>query len=397
MLLTRLNVFWRVVLGILLTNSFIAPLHATGQEGPYEINLILGLTGSSSFAGQAELKTLAALEAAVNADGGIKGRPIHFVITDNQSSPQLTVQLTTAAVARKVPALLIGGLLGSCKAVEPMLQSTGPVAYCLSPSMYPRKDSFVFSAGISSHDFLLAELRYFRARGLHRIASITSNDATGQDGDTQLDSVLRLKENKSVTFVAHERFSPTDLSATAQVEKIKNANPEMVIVWATGPAFGTVLRNLHDAGLDVPVMTSTGNMSLIQMKQYETFVPKEVYFPGVGFQAHLGANATAKAAQAKYFDTLKKANLESDYFTGVSWDPATIIVDAVRQLGTSATADQIRRYILAQRSYAGISGIYDFSDGQQRGLSTKDVVIFRWENQRSSWSAVSGLGGIPPA
>ena len=385
----------RTFVGALMAGVLILPTLATAEDGPYEINAILGITGSSAFVGLAQQATLNALEASVNAEGGIKGQLIHFVVSDNQSSPQLTVQLTNAAVAKKAQALLVSGLLASCKAVEPMLQAKGPVEYCLSPSLYPAKDSFAFSAGISSHDFLVAELRYFRARGMHRLASITSNDATGQDADTQLDLVLGLKENKSVSLVAHERFAPTDLSAVAQIEKIKNAKPDMVIVWATGTPFGTILRNMRDTGFEIPVITSSGNMSLTQMKQYAPFAPKDVYFPGVGFQANLSATAGGKAAQTKFFDALKKSNMESDYLTGVAWDPAMIIIDAVRQLGTKATSDQIRRFILEQRSYPGISGIYDFKNGEQRGLSTKDVVIFRWDGQRSTWNAVSALGGTP--
>jgi branched-chain amino acid transport system substrate-binding protein len=276
-----------------------------------------------------------------------------------------------------------------------MLQSNGPVEFCLSQAIYPAKDSYVFSAGISTHDLMVAELRYFRARGIRRIASITSNDATGHDADEQLAAVLALPENKTITLTADEHFSPADLSAVAQLEKIKSAKPQMLIVWTTGTPFGTILRNIRDVGLDVPIVTNSGNMSLTQMKQYASFAPAELYFPGVGFQAGQSANAKGKAAQTRFFNALTKAALTPDYLTGIAWDPAMIVIDAVRQLGTNATAAQIRDFILAQRNYDGISGVYDFSDGKQRGLSAKDVVVFRWDGQRTAWDAVSALGGAP--
>lgn len=370
-------------------------LSASGsaQEEPYEINAIFGITGSSSFVGQAQQAALNALSAAVNADGGIKGRPLRFVIADNQSNPQLTIQLTNAAIAKKAPVLLVSGLLASCKAIEPMLQSNGPVEFCLSQAIYPLKDSYVFSAGISTHDLMVAELRYFRARGVRRIASITSNDATGQDADEQLAAVLALPENKDLRLTDNEHFSPADLSAVAQLEKIKSAKPQMLIVWTTGTPFGTILRNIRDVGIELPIVTNSGNMSLAQMKQYASFLPTELYFPGVGFQAHQAANAKEKAAQTRFFNALAKSGLTPDFLTGIAWDPAMILIDAVRQLGTNATATQIRDFILAQRSYAGISGVYDFSDGKQRGLSAKDVVVFRWDGQHTTWDAVSSLGG----
>jgi branched-chain amino acid transport system substrate-binding protein len=363
------------------------------QEEPYEINAILGLTGSSSFVGQAQQAALGALAASVNADGGIKGRPVHFTVADNQSSPQLTIQLTNAAIAKKAPLLLVSGLLASCKAIEPIVQTNGPVEFCLSQALYPAKDSYVFSAGISTYDLMVTELRYFRARGIRRIASITSNDATGQDADEQLTAVLGLRENKDVTLADVEHFAPGDLSAVAQLEKIKSAKPQMLIVWTTGTPFGTVLRNIRDVGLALPVVTNSGNMSITQMKQYASFVPAELYFPGFGFQANQAASGQGKQAQARFFNALAKANLKPDYLTGIAWDPAMIVIDAVRQLGTNATAAQIRAYILGQRTYGGISGTYDFGDGKQRGLSAKDVVVFRWDAQQATFDAVSGLGG----
>jgi branched-chain amino acid transport system substrate-binding protein len=169
----------------------------------------------------------------------------------------------------------------------------------------------------------------------------------------------------------------------------------MLIVWTTGTPFGTILRNIRDVGLDIPIVTNSGNMSLTQMKQYASFAPPDLYFPGVGFQAGQSATATGKVAQRRFFNALTKAGLTPDYLTGIAWDPAMIVIDAVRQLGTNATAAQIRDFILAQHRYSGISGVYDFSDGKQRGLSAKDVVVFRWNGQRSTWDAVSSLGGAP--
>jgi branched-chain amino acid transport system substrate-binding protein len=382
----------RLVL-VVLTVLATASSSGGAQEEPYEINAILGVTGSSSFVGHAQQAALGALAASVNADGGIKGRPVRFAISDNQSNPQLTIQLTNAAIAKKAPLLLVSGLLASCKAIEPMLQTNGPVEFCLSQAIYPAKNSYVFSAGISTHDLLVTELRYFRARGIRRIASITSNDATGQDADEQLSAVLGLRENKDIKLADVEHFAPADLSAVAQIEKIKSAKPQMLIVWTTGTPFGTVLRNIRDVGLDIPIVTNSGNMSITQMKQYASFAPAELYFPGAGFQANQAASALGKTAQARFFSALTKANLKPDFLTGTAWDPAMIVIDAVRQLGTNATAAQIRDFILAQRTYAGISGTYDFSDGKQRGLSAKDVVVFRWDVAQSTFVAVSALGG----
>ena len=60
------------------------PVHAAE---PYEINTILSLTGNIAFVGQTQLKSLKAIETMVNADGGIKGRPVSFVVSDDEFEP----------------------------------------------------------------------------------------------------------------------------------------------------------------------------------------------------------------------------------------------------------------------------------------------------------------------
>jgi branched-chain amino acid transport system substrate-binding protein len=71
------------------------------------------------------------------------------------------------------------------------------------------------------------------------------------------------------------------------------------------------------------------------------------------------------------------------------------VVDALRHLGTEATAAQIRDYLLHLRGYAGINGIYDFKTSPQRGLNIDDAVVTRWNASRQAWDPVSKFGGAP--
>jgi len=82
-----------------------------------------------------------------------------------------------------------------------------------------------------------------------------------------------------------------------------------------------------------------------------------------------------------------------DVQIGLPWDPAGIIIDALRHVGTSATPQRVRDYIETLHDYAGITGIYDFRDGSQRGLTVQDVVMVRWNPETSGWSAASKFGG----
>jgi branched-chain amino acid transport system substrate-binding protein len=78
-------------------------------------------------------------------------------------------------------------------------------------------------------------------------------------------------------------------------------------------------------------------------------------------------------------------------------DPALIIVDALKHLGPSATAQQLRDYILKQRSWIGVNGRYDFTTGDQRGLGQDGSAVDLWDPAKGTWVQVSRPGGAPIA
>ena len=66
----------------------------------------------------------------------------------------------------------------------------------------------------------------------------------------------------------------------------------------------------------------------------------------------------------------------------------------MRHLGTGATAVQIRDYILHLHGWIGADGVYDFSNGDQRGLGQNSVIVARWSAAQNTWVEVSRPRGI---
>ena len=366
------------------------------DQPPVEIDVILSMAGPLTFLGQAEYATLGALETNVNRRGGIRGRPVHFVFHDDKSEPQVAVQLVNAVLA-KHPAIFLGSTsAASCLAMAPLVAS-GPVEFCLSPSIHPARGGFVFSASVDVRDCWIALIRYFRERGLTRIAILTGTDLAGRDADVSLATALDLPENKDrgITIVSHQHFNPTDLTVAAQIAQIKAANPQAAILWAAGTPFATLLRGAAEAGLDVPIGASNANLTYVQMKQYASFLPKELVFPGLPFLARQASSRRAREVQAQFFEVCAAAGIRPDFLYNFAWDPGMIAIDAFRALGTGATTEQVRSYIAGLHGYTGLSGDYDFRDGSQRGLTERNITLMRWDTGKETWDAVSRPGGMP--
>ena len=365
----------------------------------FDIHAVMPLTGGGSFLGQGEQQALVLAEKVVNSSGGINGTPIHFIFHDDQSSPQVAVQLTNEVIASKPAVMLGSSLVAMCSAIGPIVQQSGPVEYCLSPGIHPQKGSYSFTSSVSTLDLANAVIRYFRLKGWTRLALMFSTDASGQDAERGIKSVLDLPENKAMSIVQIAHFATSDVNVSAQLENVKAANPQAFIAWSTGAPIATIFRAMIQAGLDVPTATTDGNMTRAQMAQYESFLPKQIYFPAAEWVVANDpkfAMAPAVAEKQKaFYAAFKTANANADIASELAWDPAMILVDALKKLGAKASAQQIRDYLTDLKGYAGINGIYDFPAEPQRGLTVANAVVTRWSADVKTWQVVSKATGVP--
>ncbi|MGB8181384.1 MAG: ABC transporter substrate-binding protein [Stellaceae bacterium] len=363
---------------------------------PYEINVILPLTGPAAFLGKGEETSLQLAEKAMNASGGIHGQPVKFVIQDDGTSPQTGVQLANTVIAKKPAVLLGSSLVAICRAMGPLM-ADGPVNYCFSPGVHPEAGSYVFTASVSTLDLAHSLLRYYRLRGWKKLALMFSSDATGQDAENGIKSVLANADFKDMQVVDTEHFNTTDLSVTAQIAHIKASGAQAMVAWTTGSPIATIFRGIQQEGLDIPVATTDGNMTYAQMTQYKDFLPKQLYIPAAQWvvsDPDLLAPALRKPHEV-FYKSFEAAGVKPDIASELAWDAAWIVVDSLRQLGPNATAKQLRDHMTKLRGFAGVNGVYDFTKTPQRGLDVGDSVVTRWSPEKATWEVVSKPAGIP--
>jgi branched-chain amino acid transport system substrate-binding protein len=376
----------RLVLGFMCLASmclaFTPP--AAAQPAPYEVYAILSVTGSAAFLGAKEQQALTILEGVVNKGGGIAGRPVHFVVQDDASNPQTGVQLANALIAKNVPAIIGSTVLATCGAIDALAEKAGPVTYCLSPLAKPAPGSYVYSTSVAGNDFVPILAKFLRAQGWKRVAMINSIDATGQDLEREFISAVKA-QGQDLTIVSNEHFAPADISIAAQISRVKEQKPQVALAFATGPAFATMMHNIQEAGLDMPIVGSGGNMNYAQLEQYNSFLPKTLLFlAGGGVVADPAISGKQKDAQTTYLNAYKAAGVRPEYAATLVWDPALIIVDALRHTGATPTSKAVNDYISGLTSWAGVAGIYDFKSAPQRGLGQSSTVIYRWDTEKKA-------------
>jgi branched-chain amino acid transport system substrate-binding protein len=366
------------------------------DQGPFEINVIESMTGPAAFIGQSIVKTLGIVETYVNRQGGIKGRPIKFVVADDGSNSQVSVQLVSQLAGEKLPFILGPGFAATCAATMPLVTQKGPVTWCTSPGVYPPAGSYMFATGASTDDATRVLIRYFRSRGWKRLGILATTDVSGQAWDRGVRYSQSFPDGKDIEIVAWEHMNGNDVSVAAQLARIKAANPQALLTFAVGTGWATTMRGVNDIGFDVPIGVANGNMVIPQLVAYQSFLPKELYFPGfLSIVPHSVARGPIDDAQKPFFAAFKEAGVRPDAANQSAWDAAMLLIDALRTLGTNVSTQRLHEYLSNLHGYVGINGIYDFRDGLQRGVGVNALVVDRWDRDKAEFVPVSRPAGFP--
>ena len=367
------------------------------QPKPYTIDAILSLTGSAAAIGQAEAASLGIYEKLANRQGGIHGTLVHFEIADDQSNAATAVQLANGILAKHPSVVMGSSLVGPTQAMAPLFKD-GPVLYASTPLLYPEKGSYVFAAGASSRHNMAAAVRYFRLSGYTKIAMLSTSDASGQDNLHSLDLAMAMPENKPMQVVDREQFAIGDISVASQISHIKASGAQALFAYPTGAPFGTVLRAVTDAGLNIPIDTAGTNLDPVLLERFKAVLPQsELIIANASFfNRDRKSTDPLKAPIEEFYTELAAAGLKPTVAHAFTWDSARIIVSALRKYGTSATPAQIRDYIANLHAFPGISGLYDFRTGDQHGLTQDAQVVIRYDpTSANGQRIVSEQGGAP--
>ena len=172
----------------------------------------------------------------------------------------------------------------------------------------------------------------------------------------------------------------------------------MLFAYPTGAPFGTALHAIYDTGVDLPIDTAGPNINPVLLERFKGFLPtSEMVIANASFfNKDRKANDPLKAPIDEFYAELSAAGVKPTVAHAFTWDPARIIVSALRKFGTGATPVQIRDYIAALHDFPGVSGMYDFRIGDQHGLTQDAEVVIRYDpTSPTGQRIVSEQGGAP--
>jgi branched-chain amino acid transport system substrate-binding protein len=195
----------------------------------------------------------------INSQGGIYGRKIKFIVGDDHFSPPDAVEVVRKLVEEDGVFAIISGLGdASHAAVWKYLEERGVPDMWISGGLVKWTDPVVKSRFQGDPDYdtegrmlgkYLAENYNGKTLGL-----LLSHDEFGEDGKA---GILKGLDGSDVKIVAEETYESTQWDVTAQAQRLKAANPDVVAVYAIPPPAANMVKVAREVlNWDVPIVVT---------------------------------------------------------------------------------------------------------------------------------------------
>ena len=195
----------------------------------------------------------------VNSQGGVHGRQIRFLVGDDHYNPADTVEVTRRLVEQDGIFAMVGGLGDATHAaVSKYLEEEGV------PDMFIGGGTVAFTDPVAKTRFggnpdyhtegrMLGQYIAENFNG-KKLGLLLENDALGMDGKA---GVLKGLEGSDVEIVAEETYEGIVFDVTAQTQRLKRANPDVILAYAIPPPAASLVKTAREVlDWDVPIVVT---------------------------------------------------------------------------------------------------------------------------------------------
>ena len=340
--------------GVLSWNAVLS----AADSDQISIGAVLPLSGDAAHWGIPARTGAEMAVEEINHAGGIGGRSLALVVEDDRCSPADGVSaFNTIMASAKSPVALLGAVCsGVTLALAPLAEFRKVVL--ISPASTSPKltgaGNFIFrvvpSGSVRGQVF--AEYLY-RDRGLRKLAVLYINNEGGIGGST----VFKARFTQLGGTVASELpYAQGTTDLRAQLDEIKTANTEGVLIGSYPPDTVAVLQQAREIHLQQPLFFTT---EAVQNPE----VLRQAGDAAEGATYILAAPAAGEAVEKFTAAYEAKFGKEPELFAAEGYDVIRLIAEAIA--GTTAeslSVSGIRDFLRRVRDYAGASGTITFDE-----------------------------------
>jgi branched-chain amino acid transport system substrate-binding protein len=335
------------------------------------IGFYMSMTGRDASFGEASLRGASMAVDALNAAGGVLGRPIELMVEDDRSLGGESATAVKKLISRDHVVALVGEC-SSARSLEaaPIAQASGiPMVTPASTnaSVTEVGDSIFRMCFVDSFQGEVIATFAHRRLGLERAAILIDSTAPYSVG---------LAEYFAKTFVAlggkivaTQRYAGVDTDFRAQLTAIRAANPDALFLPGYYVAAGLVARQSKELGMratllggdafEAPQLLEIGGAAL----------------NGSYYSTHFATENSSESSRAFVEAFKRRYEALPNGLAALTYDSIRLVADAISRAGTTERA-ALRQALAGTDRFPGVTGVTTF-DAHRNAIKDAAIIAVR--------------------
>ena len=354
---------------------------------PIKVGLVAALSGPSAQSGEAITRGMQLAIDEINSEGGLlRGRMLELVQRDDESSPPKGLIAARELISDNIVAIF-GGLDSPVSlAMLPVLNKEKRIymgvwaaATAITHNGADPNYAFRVSAVDALVDVRLLKFAHQKF-GSAKAGLMLLNNPWGQSNEQGL--IAASKGDPSIEIAGIEKYEPNDVDMVAQLERLKGAGADSMILVANAQPGAQVMKTRARMGWMVPVVSHWGISGgrfpeLAGPTAGEAdFVQTYSFF---GKQGPVGQRVLAELKK-KYPQIKGPEDVFSPVGTANAYDAMHLLALGIAQAG-STDGDAIRKALEDLKTpYEGLIKTYakPFTSSNHDGLGPDDYIMVHY-------------------
>lgn len=231
---------------------------AAVEGDPIRIGAVLGISGRFAFVGGPQQNALLMAEEEINEGGGIAGRPVEFVIYDDEVDETKTVPLFNRLIGEDEVVGVIGpSITIPALAVGPLAERAQMPNITLTSRAIWEEEGFEYVYQTTPREEIeVNSLLAFIDEELEaQTIAVLYDDQPYGTGN--LAYIEQFAPDYGLEVVGTEAVANDETNPVPQLEQLRTTEPDALIVWVGDPAASSTARALDQIGWDVPMVGSS--------------------------------------------------------------------------------------------------------------------------------------------
>lgn len=314
------------------------------------------LTGNVANYGKAILSGAKMAIDEVNEKGGVNGKKLTLVESDNKSEPSESGNSVTKLVTQDKVVAIIGPATSGCVAASAPITTANKVPQIAPSATAP---AITMDNGkVRDYMFRACFIDPFQGQVMAQFADNTLKvknvailyDSSSDYSKGLADVFQKTLESKGGAVVAKEAFLSKDLDFKAALTKIKATNPEAIYVPGYYEEVSKIIKQAREIGINVPLLGSDGweSPKLAEIAGKDAL--HDCYYVSA-----FSAQDQDPSVQKFIKDYKAKYQKDPDIFAMQGYNAGLVLADALKR-SNNATGEKLAKAIAETKDLPIASG-----------------------------------------